>query len=44
MKDMKLTQEMIMYAISDGYYNHGTFTVLLNPDGTPMLWESEDTK
>ena len=31
----------VMYAISDGSYNHGTFTVLLNPDGTPMLWESE---
>lgn len=29
----------VMYAISDGGYNHGTFTVMLNPDGTPMLYE-----
>lgn len=29
----------VMYAISDGYYNMGTFTVMLNADGTPMLWE-----
>ena len=28
----------VMYAISTGYYNHGTFTVMLNPDGTPMLY------
>ena len=28
----------VMYAISDGRYNHGTFTVMLNPDGTPMLY------
>lgn len=28
----------VMYAISDGYYNHGTFTVMLNPDGTPMTY------
>ena len=29
----------VMYAISRGVYNQGTFTVLLNPDGTPMLYE-----
>lgn len=29
----------VMYAISRGGYNCGNFTVLLNPDGTPMLWE-----
>lgn len=29
----------VMYAVSDGYYNSGAFTVLLNADGTPMLWE-----
>ena len=28
----------VMYAISNGSYNHGTFTVMLNPDGTPMLY------
>lgn len=31
----------VMYAVSDGSYNYGSFTVLLNPDGTPMLWQDE---
>lgn len=31
----------VMYAVSQGYYNCGSFTVLLNPDGTPMIWEGE---
>ena len=31
----------VMYAISDGSYNHGTFTLLVNPDGTPMLYKEE---
>lgn len=31
----------VMYAVSDGYYNKGTFTLLVNPDGTPMLYEGE---
>lgn len=29
----------VMYAISCGGYNAGNFTVLLNPDGSPMLWK-----
>ena len=29
----------VMYAVSTGVYNYGTFTLLVNPDGTPMLWE-----
>ena len=29
----------VMYAVSTGSYNHGTFTLLVNPDGSPMLWE-----
>jgi hypothetical protein len=29
----------VMYAISYGHYNGGNFTVMLNADGTPMLWE-----
>lgn len=29
----------VMYAISRGGYNCGNFTVLLNPDGTPMTWK-----
>lgn len=28
----------VMYAVSYGSYNDGTFTLLVNPDGTPMLW------
>ena len=31
----------VMYAISDGGYNSGTFTVLLNADGTPMLYPED---
>ena len=31
----------VMYAVSQGYYNCGNFTVLLNPDGTPMIWEGK---
>lgn len=29
----------VMYAISNGSYNHGTFTVMLDTDGKPLLWE-----
>lgn len=31
----------VMYAISRGGYNQGTFTVLLNADGTPMVYEGK---
>lgn len=31
----------VMYAISRGGYNQGTFTVLLNADGSPMIHESK---
>lgn len=31
----------VMYTISRGYYNMGNFTLLVNPDGTPMLYEGE---
>ena len=31
----------VMYVVSVGSYNRGTFTVMLNPDGTPMIWEGE---
>ena len=34
----------VMYAVSNGYYNSGTFTVLVNPDGTPLLYEEEGEK
>lgn len=29
----------VMYTISRGSYNSGNFTLLVNADGTPMLWE-----
>ncbi len=31
----------VMYAISFGANNVGNFTVLLNPDGSPMLWKGD---
>lgn len=29
----------VMYAISDGKYNRGIVTLLVNADGTPMIWK-----
>ncbi len=29
----------VMYVVSCGAYNNGTFTVLVDADGKPMLWE-----
>jgi len=29
----------VMYAVSFASYNNGTFTLLVNEDGTPMLYE-----
>ena len=29
----------VMYAVSSGNNNSGTFTLLVNPDGTPMVYE-----
>lgn len=35
----------VMYVVSKyGSGSSGDFEPLINPDGTPMLWESEDTK
>ena len=31
----------VMYAISDGIYNQGNFTMLVNADGTPKLYKGE---
>ena len=31
----------VMYAVSCGTYNTGNFTVLVNPDGSPMIWNGE---
>lgn len=32
-------ETLVMYAVSYGSYNRGTFTLLVNADGTPMLYE-----
>lgn len=29
----------VMYVVSRGTNNQGTFTMLVNPDGSPMLYE-----
>lgn len=31
----------VMYAVSRGTYNCGNFTLLVNADGSPMLYEGE---
>ncbi len=28
----------VMYAVSTSQYNHGNFTLLVNADGTPMVY------
>lgn len=29
----------VMYTVSRGMYNSGNFTLLVNPDGTPMIYK-----
>lgn len=31
----------VMYVVSDGVNNVGNFMLLVNPDGSPMVWEGE---
>ena len=31
----------VMYAVSDGDYNHGTFTLLVDENGSPMIYEGK---
>lgn len=31
----------VMYAVSNSTYDCGTFTLLVNADGTPMLYEED---
>lgn len=31
----------VMYAVSNGAYNCGTFTLLVDKDGSPLLWNGE---
>lgn len=32
----------VMYVVSWTSYNYGNFTLLVNPDGTPMLYEGDE--
>lgn len=34
-------QTKVMYAISDGKFCKGVLTLLVNPDGTPMIYKAE---
>lgn len=34
----------VMYAISHGKYNTGNFTLLVNADGTPMVYEESEVQ
>ena len=29
----------VMYAVSNGAYNHGTFTLLVDADGKPLIYK-----
>lgn len=29
----------VMYAVSSSSYNYGTFTVLVDVDGNPLVWK-----
>lgn len=31
----------VMYAVSDGNYNRGNFTLLVDENGNPKLWDGE---
>jgi hypothetical protein len=34
-------QTKVMYVVSDVDYNRGNFTLLVNSDGTPMIYKAE---
>lgn len=35
------SETKVMYTVSDGMYNTGTFTLLVNSDGSPKIWEGK---
>ena len=37
-------QTKVMYVVSDEYRNKGNFTLLVNPDGTPMIYKEGVSK
>ena len=32
----------VLYVVSNDYHNYGNFTVLLDADGSPLLWEGQE--
>ena len=32
----------VMYSVSKGGYNQGTFTLLVDENGKPLIWEGEN--
>ena len=32
----------VMYSVSNGGYNQGTFTLLVDENGKPLIWEGKD--
>jgi len=34
-------ETLVMYAVSWGTYNYGTFTPLYDTNGSPLLWKGE---
>lgn len=34
----------VMYAVSHGYYNSGTFTLMVDRDGKPLIWKGQVKK
>jgi hypothetical protein len=38
-KNVYNKQTKVMYAVSLGYSNYGNFTLLVNADGSPMLYD-----
>lgn len=31
----------VMYVVSNGAYNHGTFTVMVDESGKPLTWDGD---
>lgn len=31
----------VMYVISNGAYNHGTFTLMVDKSGKPLIWDGD---
>ena len=38
------SETKVMYAVSRGSYNQGTMTLLVNADGTPMIYKGGSPK